>query len=209
MRTVVLQMLLLVVMLAALSATLLLPLLYDPELGVIYPRDLIVMVGLVLFLGRARWGGVLRWLVTLGWGGVVFFELVRAIGISAMSQQPLLYDAFFLVKHLYVLLSDLMGWKALAMFAGVLGAWLMITATGHWILGRVASVSAAWGTVGSCRAKWPLASTSSRVRVALSSTTVTLGGLKSSAQAQAAAITLGWPACAADTSTVGPWLSSR
>ena len=137
-------MLLLVVMLAALSATLLLPLLYDPELGVIYPRDLIVMVGLVLFLGRARWGGVLRWLVTLGWGGVVFFELVRAIGISAMSQQPLLYDAFFLVKHLYVLLSDLMGWKALAMFAGVLGAWLMITATGHWILGRVASVSAAW-----------------------------------------------------------------
>ena len=45
--------------------------------------------------------------------------------------------------------------------------------------------------------------------VVLSSTTVTLGGLKSSAQAQAAAITLGWPACAADTSTVGPWLSSR
>jgi len=137
-------MFLLVVMLAALSGTLLLPLLYDPELGVIYPRDLIVMVGLALFLGRGRWGRMLRWLVTLGWGSVVFFELVRAIGISAMSQQPLLYDAFFLIKHLYVLLSDLMGWKVLAMFAGVLGAWLMITATGHWIFGRVASMSAAW-----------------------------------------------------------------
>ena len=81
-----------------------------------------------------------------------------------------------------------------------------------WVLALsvpMATVIAAMGTVGSCSANSPLASTSSRVRVALSSTSVTLGGAKSSAQAQAAAITLCWPACAADTSTVGPWLSRR
>ena len=144
MRTVVLQMILLLAMLVGLSATLLAPLLYDPELAVVYPRDLLVMVGLVLFLGRVRAGIALRWLVTTAWGVVVFFELVRAIGISAMTQQPLLYDAFFLVKHLYVLLSDLMGWKASAMFVGVLLVWLVVTAAGHWIFGRLVTVGGRW-----------------------------------------------------------------
>ncbi len=46
------------------------------------------------------------------------------------------------------------------------------------------------GKVGSCSTNTPLPSTSSRVRVALSITTVTLGGAKSSAQAHDAAITL-------------------
>ena len=144
MRSVVLQMFLLLAMLVGLSATLLTPLLYDAELGVIYPRDLLVLVGLVLFLGRSRFGLALRWLVTSAWGVVVFFELVRAIGISAMNQQPLLYDAFFLVKHLYVLLSDLMGWKAPAMFVGILVFWLTVTAVGHWIFGRLITVGGRW-----------------------------------------------------------------
>ena len=150
MRTVVLQMFLLLAMLVGLSATLLAPLLYDPELAVVYPRDLLVMVGLVLFLGRGRAGIALRWLVTTAWGVVVLFEFVRAIGISAMTQQPLLYDAFFLVKHLYVLLSDLIGWKASAMFVGVLLVWLVITAAGHWIFGRLFTVGGRW----SWRQQW-------------------------------------------------------
>ena len=137
-------MLLLLVMLAGLSATLLVPLTFDPDLGVIYSRDLLVMVGLLLFLGRGRGGGALRWLMTAVWGVVVLFELVRAVGISAMTQQPLLYDAFFLAKHLYVLLSDLMGWKAPAMFAGVVAFWVSVTAAGHGLFGRVIASGGRW-----------------------------------------------------------------
>lgn len=71
------------------------------------------------------------------------------------------------------------------------------------------SVSAARPADGTHSAKVPLPSTNARVRVALSITTVTLGGEKSSAQAQAADITLTSPAWAEDTSTVGPWLMRR
>ena len=144
MSAVLPSMLLLLVMLAGLSATLLVPLTFDPDLGVIYSRDLLVMVGLLLFLGRVRGGGALRWLMTAVWGVVVLFELVRAVGISAMTQQPLLYDAFFLAKHLYVLLSDLMGWKAPAMFAGVVVFWGTVTAAGHGLFGRVIASGGRW-----------------------------------------------------------------
>jgi len=70
----------------------------------------------------------------------------------------------------------------------------------------VASACARHGTLS---AKVPEASTSSRVSVLLSSTTVTLAGVKSSAIAQAAAMMLRRPPCAALTSTVGPWFSRR
>jgi len=72
-----------------------------------------------------------------------------------------------------------------------------------------ACVSCSCAAVGIWIAKRPLASTSARVFVALSSTTVSSGGWKSSAHAHAAAITLSTPSCRAETSTVGPWLSSR
>ena len=73
-----------------------------------------------------------------------------------------------------------------------------------------ASVSAAWGTGGQLRGE---------VAAGLDQLARAGGFVEhhrhlgraevQRAQAQAAAITLGWPACAADTSTVGPWLSSR
>jgi len=53
-----------------------------------------------------------------------------------------------------------------------------------------ASVSAATALQGTFSTKKPLDSTSARVRVALSITTVTLGGLKSSGHDHAAAMTL-------------------
>ncbi|MNJ56905.1 hypothetical protein D3C77_524690 [compost metagenome] len=70
-------------------------------------------------------------------------------------------------------------------------------------------VSCACAAVGTWITNQPLPSTNCRVRAVLSSTTVTLGGSKSSAQAQAAAITLSTPSWLADTSTVGPWFSRR
>ncbi|MNV94128.1 hypothetical protein D3C71_1888990 [compost metagenome] len=72
-----------------------------------------------------------------------------------------------------------------------------------------ALVSCSCATVGTWITKRPLRSTSARVRVLLSSTTVSLGGAKSSAQAQAAAMTLSTPPWRAETSTVGPWLMRR
>ena len=144
MRSVFHSMLLVVTLLIGLSGALLVPLLIDPDLGVIYSRDLLVMVGLLMFLGRGAGGSVLRWTVTMAWAVVVLFELVRAIGISAMTQQPLLYDAFFLAKHLYVLLSDLMGWKAPAMFAGIIVFWLVVAAAGHGLFGYLVVATGRW-----------------------------------------------------------------
>ncbi len=72
-----------------------------------------------------------------------------------------------------------------------------------------ACVRRSCATVGTWMANMPLPSTSARVAAVLSSTTVSLGGEKSSAQAHAAAITLSTPPWRADTSTVGPWLIRR
>ena len=66
------------------------------------------------------------------------------------------------------------------------------------------SVSAASATGGTASTKWPLASISVRVKVCLSRTTATLGGVKSSGIDHAAAMTLRRPPDSALTSTVGP-----
>ncbi len=66
------------------------------------------------------------------------------------------------------------------------------------------SVSAASATGGTASTNEPLASISVRVKVCLSSTTATLGGMKSSGMDHAAAITLRRPPDSALTSTVGP-----
>jgi hypothetical protein len=72
-----------------------------------------------------------------------------------------------------------------------------------------ASVRSSCARVGTCSAKLPAPSSSTRVQVLLSSTTATFGGSKSSGIAQAAAMMLRCPPCAALTSTVGPWFMRR
>jgi hypothetical protein len=118
-----------------------LPRLYNDQLTIIYSRDLPVMVALLVLLSSTRWSRVWRWVCTLGFSLVLFYEFVRAVGLTAMSQEPLLYDVFFLVQHLGILLTDLMGVVGTAIPVGVVLVWLVLAWLGHhgfrWILRAV------------------------------------------------------------------------
>ncbi len=96
--------------------------------------DLVVAVMVMAALAKTRLGRPSVWLVSIAWTLVVLFEWARAVGIEAMKQAPLLYDAYFLGTHLYILLRDLMGFKATLMMLGVGGALLGLGIVSHLML---------------------------------------------------------------------------
>ena len=89
---------------------------YNPELSIRYSRDLVWILLLVMACSRVAIGRVVSALATVLWLLALVFEWIRSVGVTAMSQEPLLYDAYFLVGHLHNLMTDLMGFKAQAMF---------------------------------------------------------------------------------------------
>jgi hypothetical protein len=118
--------------LALIEAILGLPRLFNDQLAIIYSRDVVVMVALLVLLAPTRWSRVWAWTCTLGFALVLFYEFVRAVGLTAMNQEPLLYDVFFLVQHLGTLLTDLMGVVGTAIPVGVVLAWFVLA----WLVHR-------------------------------------------------------------------------
>lgn len=110
---------------------------YNPELSVRYSRDLVVILWALMATARFRFASMVAGLATVLWTVALVFEWVRSVGVTAMSQEPLLYDAFFLVGHLYNLMSDLMGTKATMMFGGVVFSLVVIVLVTAWLFHRI------------------------------------------------------------------------
>ena len=110
---------------------------YNPELSIRYSRDLVWILLVVMACSRVVIGRVVSALATVLWLLALVFEWIRSVGVTAMSQEPLLYDAYFLVGHLYNLMTDLMGFKAQAMFAGVVVAVVAIGIMTAWLFRRI------------------------------------------------------------------------
>ena len=110
---------------------------YNPELSIRYSRDVVWILLLVMAGSRIASGRLIAAAATVLWLTAMVFEWVRSVGVTAMSQEPLLYDAYFLVNHLYNLMTDLMGFKAQAMFAGVAAALVVIGAATAWLFRRI------------------------------------------------------------------------
>lgn len=110
---------------------------YNPELPIHYSRDLLVIIAMVVAAARLRVAAIVAGVGSAVWLVALFYEWVRSIGITAMSQEPLLYDAYFLIGHLYTLMDDLLGSKAALMFTGVVVALFAITGLTAWLFRRI------------------------------------------------------------------------
>ena len=95
---------------------------YEPKVQWVYGRDIVLLVVCVMVLAHTRLSRWMVWVATLLSGVVLLYEWVRAVGIQTMAQEPLLYDALFLGKHLYILLGDLLGDEANRILLAVVGA---------------------------------------------------------------------------------------
>jgi hypothetical protein len=94
---------------------------YEAEVAWVYGRDLVLLTVVVVLLAQTRFSRLSVWIsAILGWC-VMVYEWVRAVGVEAMAQEPLLYDAVFLGKHLYILMRDLVGTQATVVLAGLMG----------------------------------------------------------------------------------------
>ena len=120
-------------MLAALNQVFALPRLYSDRVAFAYSRDMVALVVLMVVFAKTRWARFLLPFTSICWLIIVLFEWVRAVGLMAMKQSPLLYDAYFLAGHLYILLRDLMGFKATLLFAGIGVALFVVGAVSHLI----------------------------------------------------------------------------
>lgn len=116
-----------------LSALVGLPRKYNPELSIQYSRDLLLLMGLLVATARFRFAPAVAVVATFGWTLALSYEWIRSVGVTAMSQEPLLYDAYFLVGHLYILMRDLMGSKAATIFGGVFGTLAVVTVLTWWL----------------------------------------------------------------------------
>lgn len=143
--TVVLWALLVTVILESLVSV---PRYFDPELPLSYSRDLLVLVGLLIVVARTRLARPVWFLAVAGWGLALGFEWIRGVGTTAMSQQPLLYDAYFLVGHLYILLRDLMGMRALVAFVAVGVSLVVLVMLSAWMFRKVQASARGASTVG-------------------------------------------------------------
>jgi hypothetical protein len=124
--------------LIGLNQILSLPRLYSDKVALAYSRELMGLVFLLIVLAKFRCARFLLALTSVSWLVIVAFEWVRGVGILAMKQSPLLYDAYFLAGHLYILLRDLMGFKATLIFLAIGAVFLLISVVSHglfrWIL---------------------------------------------------------------------------
>jgi len=121
---------------------------FDPELPLSYSRDLLALLGLLIVVARTRFARPVWVLSVAGWGLILAFEWVRGVGTTAMSQQPLLYDAYFLVGHLYILLRDLIGRQALVAFVGVGVSLVLLITLSAWMFRKVQAVAREASTLG-------------------------------------------------------------
>jgi len=96
-----------------------LPRLYSDKISLAYSRDLVILFVVLVALPKGRLSRFWLPFSVLSWLIVVLFEWTRGVGVVAMKQSPLLYDAYFLAGHLYILLRDLMGSKATMLFSAV------------------------------------------------------------------------------------------
>jgi len=96
-----------------------LPRLYSDKVSLAYSRDLAILFVLLVALPKGRMARFWVRFTGFSWLIVVLFEWIRGVGVVAMKQSPLLYDAYFLAGHLYILLRDLMGAKATMLFSAV------------------------------------------------------------------------------------------
>jgi len=110
-----------VIVMLVMQAAVAVPHWYEPDVAWVYGRDLVLLTIVVVMLASTRLSTLSVWISAfLGWS-VMVYEWVRAVGMEAMTQEPLLYDAVFLGKHLYILMHDLMGDEATQILAGLIG----------------------------------------------------------------------------------------
>jgi hypothetical protein len=118
---------------------------YESDVAWVYGRDLVLLTIVVVLLANTRLSRVSVWISAfLGWC-VMVYEWVRAVGTEAMSQEPLLYDALFLGKHLYILMRDLMGTQATQILAGLVGVLLVSFVLFRLGFGAMAALSRSGG----------------------------------------------------------------
>ena len=121
-----------------------LPGLFNDKLVSQYSRDLPVMVAVLVLASGSRWARGWTWLCTGAWMLVLVYELTRAVGMTAMNQEPLLYDVFFLAQHLAVLLRDLMGTVSLWIWVGTFSSLVILVGLGHLALRWIARITGEW-----------------------------------------------------------------
>ena len=92
----------------------------EEKVAWVYARDLVMLTMVVVLLARTKLSKSAVWVATFAGWFVMIYEWVRAVGLEAMGQEPLLYDALFLGKHLYILLRDLLGDQATMMLYGLI-----------------------------------------------------------------------------------------
>ena len=85
----------------------------------VYSQDSVVIFACLILLSRTALARLCLAVSSLLWFFIVLFEWIREVGIVAMKQSPLLYDVYFLAGHLYILVRDLMGFKATLLLGGL------------------------------------------------------------------------------------------
>ena len=114
---------------------------YEEGVAWVYGRDLIPLAAAVVLLAKTRVSRLVVWLATMLTWFVMLYEWVRAVGLEAMAQEPLLYDAIFLGKHLFFLMSDLLGDEAVTMLWSVVAALVVSLALFRLGFGLMAAAS--------------------------------------------------------------------
>jgi hypothetical protein len=118
---------------------------YEADVAWVYGRDLVLLTVVVVLLAQTRLSRLSVWIAAiLGWC-VMVYEWVRAVGVEAMAQEPLLYDAVFLGKHLYILMRDLMGTQATLVLAGLMGVLVVSIILFRLAFGCIAALSRSGG----------------------------------------------------------------
>jgi hypothetical protein len=82
----------------------------------------------------ARPGRLLRALLALCTTLLVLYRLDRVVFWLFMGEEPLLYDQLFMLRHLFVLFSDLWNYRVAAALAGVVVATVGLVFATRWLL---------------------------------------------------------------------------
>ena len=98
--------------------------------------ELVVLLSAYLASRKlARGGRVLRWLLAALTVFLVLYRIDRVVFLSFLSEEPLLYDQFFMLRHLYVLAGDLWSPEVAAMTAGGGGVIAVVVLSCRLLLG--------------------------------------------------------------------------
>jgi hypothetical protein len=100
--------------------------------------DVLALLTLAALSTRVRFGRALRWLAVAVAVTLAVVRVDRSVFFVLSRSEPLLYDQMFMVRHLFVMLSDMWGLHALPGILGVLAAAALVIYGAHSLL-RLAS----------------------------------------------------------------------